>query len=43
MVRLVGEIFKTNSIDGFRSSHFIKTIYNTKDEVIRLSSTRGPI
>ena len=43
LVSLVYEIFKNNSINGFDSNHFIKNIYNTKDEVVRLSNTRGPL
>ncbi len=43
LIKLIYKIFKTNSVDGFSSNHFVKNIYNTKDEVIRLSSTRGPI
>lgn len=43
LIKLVFEIFKTNSVDTFSSSHFIKNIYNTKDEAIRLRNTRGPI
>lgn len=43
LVKLVYEIFKNNSINGFNSSHFIKNIYNTNDEATRLRNTRGPI